>query len=323
MKGRVAGVLLLVVAVIASVIALDRRESGISTLDGSLIYHRYTEYAAWDATMWLIDLPTGELTQVGADWKSMVSPINAHFSADAQTITFMGSQAGLSENEWDVFTSRWQNGQWQEPINITGPNGARDEDPKFSPDGSKIIYKENGVLATVSINGGAKTYLTVGKPQSSMPYFRSNGKDVLFEREGDIYLLQSGVEKKMYAGEGLSSYYPIGIDMDSYLYTRIQYNKHDSIMKGFYDGSPSEKYFFNSTDWDTSDSYPYEDAKKVIFFVSGDTMIFHGGYNLALADLGKKKTYPIDELYSDSSHTDINSDLQELGPAWTSIRFKK
>ena len=151
MKGRVAGVLLLVVAVIASVIALDRRESGISTLDGSLIYHRYTEYAAWDATMWLIDLPTGELTQVGADWKSMVSPINAHFSADAQTITFMGSQAGLSENEWDVFTSRWQNGQWQEPINITGPNGARDEDPKFSPDGSKIIYKENGVLATVSI----------------------------------------------------------------------------------------------------------------------------------------------------------------------------
>ena len=323
MKGRVAGVLLLVVAVIASVIALDRRESGISTLDGSLIYHRYTEYAAWDATMWLIDLPTGELTQVGADWKSMVSPINAHFSADAQTITFMGSQAGLSENEWDVFTSRWQNGQWQEPINITGPNGARDEDPKFSPDGSKIIYKENGVLATVSINGGAKTYLTVGKPQSSMPYFRSNGKDVLFEREGDIYLLQSGVEKKMYAGEGLSSYYPIGIDMDSYLYTRIQYNKHDSIMKGFYDGSPSENYFFNSIDWDTSDSYPYEDAKKVIFFVSGDTMIFHGGYNLALADLGKKKTYPIDELYSDSSHTDINSDLQELGPAWTSIRFKK
>jgi hypothetical protein len=312
MKGRVAGVLVLSGLLVASTIALDRREPNLPSLNGSLIYHRYSEYGAWDATMWLLDLPTGELTQVGA-----------HFSADAQTITFMGSQAGLSENEWDVFTSRWQNGQWQEPINITGPNGARDEDPKFSPDGSKIVYKENGVLATVSVNGGAKTYLTAGKPQSSMPYFRSNGKDILFEREGDIYFLQNGVEKKMFAGEGLSSYYPIGIDVDSYLYTRIQYNKHDSIMKGFYDGSPSENYFFNSTDWDTSDPYPYEDAKKVIFFVSGNTMIFHGGYNLALADLDGKKIYSIDELYSYTKQKDINSDLQELGPAWTSVRFKK
>jgi hypothetical protein len=323
MKGRVAGVLVLSGLLVASTIALDRREPNLPSLNGSLIYHRYSEYGAWDATMWLLDLPTGELTQVGADWKGIVSPINAHFSADAQTVTFMGSQAGLSENEWDVFTSRWQNGQWQEPINITGPNGARDEDPKFSPDGSKIVYKENGVLATVSVNGGAKTYLTAGKPQSSMPYFRSNGKDILFEREGDIYFLQNGVEKKMFAGEGLSSYYPIGIDVDSYLYTRIQYNKHDSIMKGFYDGSPSENYFFNSTDWDTSDPYPYEDAKKVIFFVSGNTMIFHGGYNLALADLDGKKIYSIDELYSYTKQKDINSDLQELGPAWTSVRFKK
>jgi hypothetical protein len=323
MKGRVAGVLVLSGLLVASTIAPDRREPNLPSLNGSLIYHRYSEYGAWDATMWLLDLPTGELTQVGADWKGIVSPINAHFSADAQTITFMGSQAGLSENEWDVFTSRWQNGQWQEPINITGPNGARDEDPKFSPDGSKIVYKENGVLATVSVNGGAKTYLTAGKPQSSMPYFRSNGKDILFEREGDIYFLQNGVEKKMFAGEGLSSYYPIGIDVDSYLYTRIQYNKHDSIMKGFYDGSPSENYFFNSTDWDTSDPYPYEDAKKVIFFVSGNTMIFHGGYNLALADLDGKKIYSIDELYSYTKQKDINSDLQELGPAWTSVRFKK
>ena len=323
MKGRVAGVLVLSGLLVASTIALDRREPNLPSLNGSLIYHRYSEYGAWDATMWLLDLPTGELTQVGADWKGIVSPINAHFSADAQTITFMGSQEGLSENEWDVFTSRWQNGQWQEPINITGPNGARDEDPKFSPDGSKIVYKENGVLATVSVNGGAKTYLTAGKPQSSMPYFRSNGKDILFEREGDIYFLQNGVEKKMFAGEGLSSYYPIGIDVDSYLYTRIQYNKHDSIMKGFYDGSPSENYFFNSTDWDTSDPYPYEDAKKVIFFVSGNTMIFHGGYNLALADLDGKKIYSIDELYSYTKQKDINSDLQELGPAWTSVRFKK
>jgi hypothetical protein len=52
-------------------------------------------------------------------------------------------------------------------------------------------------------------------------------------------------------------------------------------------------------------------------------MIFHGGYNLALADLDGKKIYSIDELYSYTKQKDINSDLQELGPAWTSVRFKK
>ncbi len=319
MKRRVAISFALIIIAALSAILFAHLRNSVPSLTGTLIYHRYSSYDAWDASLWMVDLPSGRQTQVGAGWRGMVSPINAHFSADGQTITFMGSNSGLSEKDWDVFVSQWDGAKWGEPTNLTGPNGARDEDPKFSPDGSTIIYKENGVLATVSVNGGPKRYLTIGKPTSSMPYYRSNGKDILFERGGDIYLLKDGVERKMYVGEGLSSYYPIGVDDHTYLYTRIQYNKHDSIMKGFYDGTPSENYFFNSTEWDTSDSFPYKDAKRVIFFVSGDEMIFHGGYNLALADLRKKKVYAIDELYRDSA---INSDFQELGPAWTAFTFK-
>jgi hypothetical protein len=51
-------------------------------------------------------------------------------------------------------------------------------------------------------------------------------------------------------------------------------------------------------------------------------MIFHGGYNLALADLREKKVYAIDELYPNRD-SDINSDFQELGPAWTAYRFNE
>ena len=286
-------------------------------LSGTLIYHRYSSYQAWDATMWSIDLASGKSNQINKDWKSMISPINAHFSADGTTITFMGSAAGLAENDWDVFTSHWNGRQWQEPVNLTGPNGARDEDPKFSPDGKLIVYKEDGVLVTMNSDGGNKHYLTKGEPESSMPYFTKNGKDLIFERSGDIYLLSNGIETKMYAGPGQSSYYPIALDENSFLYTRVQSSRHDSIMRGFYDGSPSTSYFFNSVDWDTSDSYPFQEGSRYIFYVTGDYLIPHGGYNLALADLKTKKRWDIDVWFKDKRSSDINSDFQELGPAWT------
>ena len=292
-----------------------------ASLSGTLIYHRYTDYQSWDATMWSIDLATGNQVQVNKDWRTMVSPINAHFSADGQTITFMGSSAGLDENEWDVFTAHWNGKLWEEPINLTGPNGARDEDPKFSPDGSIIIYKEDGVLVTMKMNGANKTYLTQGEPESSMPYFAANGEDILFERQGDIYLLKQGKEIKMYAGDGQSSYYPIGLDQESFLYTRVQSTSHDAIMKGNYDGSPSTSYFFNSPDWDTSDSYPYQDGSRYIFYVTGDYLIPHGGYNLALGDLKTQTRWDIDKWFTGRIGGDINTEFAELGPAWTAATF--
>jgi Tol biopolymer transport system component len=323
MKGRVAIALGVGFSILFSTILIDRARPSLPQLEGTLIYHRYSDYSAWDATMWMVDLPTGVMTQVGAGWTGMISPINAHFSADGQAITFMGSAAGLPENEWDVFVSRWKNGEWQEPINLTGPNGARDEDPKFSQIADTIIYKENGVLATVSINGGPKTYLTSGEPESSMPFYSPNGKIILFERDGDIFTLENGITTKMKPAPGRSSYYPIALDNQAFLYTRVQENNHDAIYKGFYDGRDSIRYFFNSTDWDTSDSYPLADGSRYIFYVSGHFLIPHGGYNLMVADLKKSKDYNIDTVYAKVRTSDINSDLQELGPAWTAVRFTK
>ena len=323
MRGRVAGVFLLSVSLIASTIAIDRIRTGVPSLEGSLIYHRYTEYGAWDATMWVIDLPTGELTQVGADWRGMVSPINAHFSADGQTITFMGSNSGIIEKDWDVFVSKWDGAQWSEPINLTGPNGARDEDPKFSPDGDTIIYKENGVLATVSKSGGAKKYLTAGEAESSMPFYSPDGKTIMFERDGEIFTLVNGVTTQMRSGAGRSSYYPIALDNESFLYTRVQDSNHDAIYRGYFNRRPSVRYFFNSTEWDTSDSYPLADGSRYIFYVSGNFLISHGGYNLMVADLKTQKSYDIDELFKGHGNSDLNSDFQELGPAWSIARFTR
>jgi Tol biopolymer transport system component len=322
MRKRVAALLAFSVLT-AFTILITTLHSQKITLSGTLIYHRYTDYQSWDATMWTIDLATGKQMQVNKDWHTMISPINAHFSPDGQTITFMGSAAGLSDNDWDVFTSHWNGASWDEPINLTGPNGARDEDPKFSPIDTTIIYKEDGVLVTMNIDGSDKTYLTKGEAESSMPYFSPDGKGILFERSGDIYLRANGSEKKMYAGDGQSSYYPIGLDKKSFLYTRVQNSKHDAIMKGNYDGSPSTSYFFNSPDWDTSDSYPYQDGSRFIFYVSGDYFIPHGGYNLALADLKTHTRWNIDQWFKGRAGGDINTEFAELGPAWSPVIHSK
>lgn len=300
------------------VIPLASAEGAIAkpALSGTLFFHRYSKYSAWDASMWSLDLVSKKLRRVDSGWSQMYSPINAHPSPDGRQITFMGSDTGLASPDWDIYTSTWISGIWSEPVNLTGPNGKRDEDPKFSPDGKTIIYKEDGVLTTVPNDGGEKSYLTVGQPQSSMPYFTTDGKGVLFERTGAIYLLRGGVTTKMRAPAGQSSYYPIAVDNQRFLFTRVQATRHDGIYWGYYNGAKPIPLFFNSAKFDSSDSYPYKDGKKFIFLVSGDLSIIKGGYNLMVADLATKKNWNIDRLYGD-----INTDQEELGPSWTAMRY--
>ena len=324
-QSRLLAGLLAAALITGSIYMVKPVNADIRDLSGTLFFHRYSDYASWDATMWSLDLESGAFNQINKDWTTVLSPINAHVSNDGQYLTFMGSAAGLpnidgkTQYDWDVFISHWEGSQWSDPINLTGANGKRDEDPKFSPDGKAIVYKEDGVLAIVSSTGGMKNYLSVGEAESSMPYYRTNGIDILFERQGKIYLMTATGDQLMDPGTGgESSYYPIGVDNERFLFSRVQDSKHDGIRWGFYDGRQSTDLFFNNDTWDSSDSYPYQDARDFIFLVSGDVNIPKGGYNLVIADLKRKKVVNIDEIYGE-----INSHFEELGPAWTSFSYTK
>ncbi len=281
-------------------------------LEGVLVYHRYSTYKAWDATLWMMRLDTGEMSQINKNWTSMLSPINAHISVDGESMTFMGSQVGLPQNEWDVFISHWNGSAWAEPINLTGPNGKRDEDPKFSPDGKRIVYKEDGVLTIMNADGSGKTYLTSGEAESSIPFFTPDGKGVIFERDRQIMLIKNGVTTALWNDPMLTSYYPVGIDEERYIFTQVQSKNYDRLMFGYYDGREAQPLFFNSTSWDTSDGYPYKDASHYVFYVSGDIADLHGGYNVMVADLKREQIASLAVL-----NPEANSDLQELGPAWS------
>ena len=290
-------------------------------LTGMLVYHSYSEYGAWDAELYGIDLKTGRRAHLNAKWKTMISPINAHFNADGTLMTFMGSAAGIDEYEWDVFVSRWTGSTWGEPVNLTGPNGKRDEDPKFSPTEDLITYKENGVLALIGADGEGQRLLTAGKGESSMPYFTVDGKSLLFERGGNIWLheISSGSERTLWT-RGLShAYYPIGATSERFLFTEVQSSAHDRTVWGYYDGRKPRPLFNGSNDCDNSDPYPYRDGSRFVFYVTGCAFIFKGGYNLAVLDQKTERAYDIDEI-----NVDANSNVQELGPAWVpSVRLPK
>jgi hypothetical protein len=322
---RLIAGLLAAILITGAIYMVKPAKADIHDLSGTLFFHRYSDYGSWDATMWSLDLQSGAFKQINQNWTTVLSPINAHVSNDGQYLTFMGSAAGLpdidgkTQYDWDVFISHWEGSQWSDPINLTGGNGKRDEDPKFSPDGKTIVYKEDGILATVASAGGVKTYLSIGEPESSMPYYRTNGTDILFERQGKIYLKTATGDQLMDPGTGgESSYYPIGVDNERFLFSRVQDSKHDGIRWGYYDGRPSTDLFFNNDTWDSSDSYPYQDAQDFFFLVSGDVNIPKGGYNLVIADLKGKKVVNIDDIYGE-----INSHFEELGPAWTSFTYTK
>lgn len=282
-------------------------------LKGVLFFHSYSDYSAWDSNLFGLELSSGHLSQINKSWTSMISPMNVHLNPAGDAMVFMGSVAGLDEPEWDVFVSRWDGKTWSEPENLTGPNGMRDEDPKFAPDGKRIAYKNNGVLATMNANGSNKQLLTLGAAESSIPYFTSDGTGIIFDREGSIYLRSSsGDEKVLWQAAETKAYYAVGVDKDRFLFTEVQTSQHDRTMWGYYDGRPAKPLFYADKTCDNSDPFAYRDGSRFVFYVTGCPFIYKGGYNLAVADQLTKTSYNIDDI-----NPDTNSNVQELGPTWS------
>ena len=129
-------------------ISISACSNSAPKFEGTLLFHNYTSYESWDGQLFTVDLASKKLLNLTAGWKSVKHTINGSFSRDGQYITFMGSQKEIEE--WDVFVTHWDGNKWEEPVNLTGPNGKRDEDPKFSPTANKpiMVKIENAVDST-------------------------------------------------------------------------------------------------------------------------------------------------------------------------------
>ena len=283
-------------------------EGGLPWLKGKLVYHRYSSYGANDSQMYLFDFATKQLKIISEGW-NIRNPMNAHFSPDGKKITFMG--IGKDTNTWDIFL--YDLTQAAAPTNLTPNHNTRDEDPKFSPDGKRIVFKQDFRVAEMDLTTRAVQVLSPS--DCSMPYYNTTGTKLLCSK-GDgatssieVIDLKTGRITPLYDTPEVQDYYPINVDASSFYYS-VGYSKHDAIdqvYRGFWDGRKSERLPFNALDGNYSDAYPVNSQWVLL---SSTRVGGLGGYDLYIAHVSTGEIFSMNAY-----NAQINTSKEELGAA--------
>lgn len=272
---------------------------------GWLAWHRYRDYMAKDSVLTL-RVPNGTQTTIEGD---LIHPMNADFGSHPYDLVFMAIDP--SADEWDVFRGNLLTGVC---VNITANSGFRNEDPKFSPDGMRLVFKR-GVwdfasdsfrydLAELDLRTGTVTRLTDTPEEESMPDYSSDGKTIYFVCQtgaySQIHALDraTGERRVLFAQDGCSASYPIAV-ADGLYFTKQQTpdNPNDCIMQ--YHDTEVERLPFANEVFNCSDPCPLPDG-NLIYSCSAA-----GDYDLYVYD--GERSSPLNAL---------NTDRQELGAAF-------
>ena len=290
----------------------DTSLTGVGS-SGLVVFHRYSSYDAWDSVLLMVDLVDHSVTEISQNW-DIDHAMNAHFSPDGSHLVFMGDQRG-GDRDWDVFL--WTIGSSEPPQNLTEGWGTRDEDPKFTPDGT-IVCKSNYDLIELDTTGGLVGTLTSDGTaiEQSMPFPTYDGTQIIYAQgageSSDLRLIgRDGTGDTVVQGEGdIQEYYPIVRDSQTYLFTRwvSDSNIHDQIYMGFWDGRPARVLPLSDESSNDSDAFPY--GEDNVFF-SSTRSGGAGGYDLYLAGIDSEEVVSLSEW-----NAEINTPLDELGAAF-------
>lgn len=285
-------------------------------ISGKMVYHNYSCYNCNDSVLFLYDFKTNERTVLSQNWP-IINPMNAHFSPDGKKIVFMG--ISQINNSWDLYI--FTLGTNSQPINLTLNSSGRDEDPKFSFDGTKIIFKQNGVLKEMDTSGNITQTYNVPNSEASMPYYTADGKSIVYAGNESnnntlniyLYSIANNTTSALSTIEKLEEYYPIVIDNDTFLFTRWEglNNKNDQVYLGYFNNTTPKSLPFNEPDANFSDAYPVNSHTVII---SSTKIGGIGQYDLYLADMVTGKKWSLN-LYNPY----INSNNNELGACYSPL----
>lgn len=164
-------------------------------LHGRIVFHRYTNYDAWGGRLYLYDFATKRLRCLSERW-AIDHAINGNFSPDGKQIVFMGVPRGQHRgNARDVFL--WKVDSRAKPLNLTERLGTRDEDPRFAPDGKRILFEQDGGIRIMDLtNRRIRSIPFGGAPaERSMPMFTADGEHVVYaegaRKDMDLFLVDA------------------------------------------------------------------------------------------------------------------------------------
>lgn len=285
----------------------------LPVLKGKLVWHSYSSYETRDSKIWLYDFDSGTKTELSRSWTGLVNPMNGHFSPDGKYITFMAE--GTATGSWDIFLYDLEAGG--QPVNLTPSGSYRDEDPKFSFDGARIVFKREGHLAEITVGNRSVKVLSSGNTDTySMPYYNVEGTRILFggDSADDSYIgcwdIAVSRMTKLYDRAGVAEYYPVTLDAASFYYSAHYSadNRHDQLFKGWFDGRPAVSLAFNSSNADYSDACP---AGGGWLILSSTRAGGEGAYDLFIGHESSGVIYSLSRYASQ-----FNTSKNELGASY-------
>jgi Tol biopolymer transport system component len=292
-----------------------------SRLRGRIVFHRYTNYDAWDSRLYLYEFATKRLSCLSERW-DIDHGMNANFSPDGKQIVFMGVPRGQHRGDaWDVYL--WKVGGRARPINLTEGLGGRDEDPRFAPDGRRILFKQDGEIRIMDLANRRIESLPFGgaKAERSMPMFTPDGEQVIYaegaRKEMDLFLIDvaTGTRRPLAIEPEIQEYFPIPVDASHFFYVRwtSRTDRHDQVWMSSLDGRTRGPLRFNRPESDSSDPYPIDD-RLVVY--SSTRAGGQGGYDLYLGDREDGSSWSLSSL-------GINTPQEELGVCYDRSPVKK
>lgn len=295
---------------------LSDLDNYLYSLDGKLVYHSYDSYGDGTSSLWLFDFASKNLSSLSSSWTGISDAMNAKFSPDGKSIVFMGIDT--EQDSWDIF--QYNLNSSDQPINLTPKNTTgdfRDEDPVFSNDGTKILFKRGGRIAVYSFATDSISFISDADIELSMPSFSTDESKVIVSAgtgSSAIIAYWDINSNHLYDiyGTGVQEYYPCVIDSLSFYYVChwSASDVHDKVMKGFWYGSVPSILPFNRSIADCSD--PEVISKAYVVF-SSTRESGAGGYDLYIGNETMSASYPL-SLFNSS----INTAMNELGANyWT------
>jgi Tol biopolymer transport system component len=292
-------------------------------LSGRLVYHAYLAYGDGSSSLYLHDFAAQTTIKFNSALWNLSDPMNAQFSVDGKSLIFMAVQYG----SWNVFA--WTIGSTKPPLNLTGPLGGRNEDPKLTFDGKRVAFKHEGDVGflTLVLNGaeiiGAANYQSITSngwiTEESMPTTSPSAKYLLYTigaAASSIYRMNihTGQSQLLTSTPaGAHDYFPVVRDMSTYFFTRgmpVSGNDQIMMMVPNLTGSTAKALALNDCNSNNSDAAPVDE----------DTLIFSSNrydppYGLLIGDIGSGKVWRLNPTL-----INLNDGKQKLGANYSTAR---
>ena len=300
--------------------------NNVKNINGLLCYHHYSDYENLDSELFLFNFTDNTLKSISSNFNLTIKhSMNGHINPKTgNSLVFMG--INIEYDRWAIYYIENLKKFIQKPYIPTLLTdfglSFRDEDPKWDFKGEKIVIKRN-FRSIVEINISTKEsniLFSDLESEFSMPFYNKNGSKIIYcEGPGKngligIYDIENNSRKTLYDRENVFDYYPItyinsmnGEEKIFFSSWKNEYNRHDQIYLGDYDGNEAVLLAFNGDEFDSSDSCQVDNEWIIISSTrEGNT------YDLYLANIKSGEVINLNEI-----NEGINTeDKHELGASF-------